>query len=69
MNISVKIHFPSGEICRGVLTYTAEGPQLVSQESSDVLNYNDNIQVSVSEEYSDAEIKLKSGIRFEYDSK
>lgn len=69
MNISVRIHFPSGEISRGVLAFTVDGPKLESQESSEILSDTERIQLSVIDEHSKEEVSLKSGIRFEYHSK
>ncbi len=69
MNISVRIHFPSGEISRGILTFTIDGPKLESQESSEILTDNERIQLSVIDEYSNDKVSFKAGIRFENQSK
>jgi len=66
MDISVRIHFPSGEISRGILTFTVEGLKLSIQGVSEVLSEDDRIEVSIIEDYSVENLLLKSGMRFEY---
>jgi len=66
MNISVKIHFPSGEVTIGVLSFTIDGVKLTNQNSSRIIDEDPRIVLSALENISEKNIQLKSGTRLEY---
>ncbi|MHA1577986.1 MAG: hypothetical protein ACTSU3_11555 [Candidatus Thorarchaeota archaeon] len=68
MDISVKIYFPSGEVSRGVLTFTIDGPKLALEGESEVLPEDERIHISVIKELSNDNLLFKSGVRFEYNT-